>query len=201
MTISSQEALQRLIAGNQRYASDCPPQDHAHQIHRHRYVAEQNPFGIVLGCSDSRVPVEIVFDQTIGDLFVVRVAGYVLSDHVVGSIEYAVQTFGSCLILVLGHSHCGAVTAAVQAVTQHKAVTGRIASIVDSIRPAVERVRDEDAMLEAAIGAHVRAVTAELAADAAFAAPIASGKLAVVGAEYHLETGLVEILTKEFATP
>ncbi|MDQ6930557.1 MAG: carbonic anhydrase, partial [Candidatus Eremiobacteraeota bacterium] len=127
-TVTPQQALERLIAGNRTYATDRAAQDHAHEIHRRHLIAGQNPFGIVLGCSDSRVPVEIVFDQTIGNLFVIRVAGYVLSDHVVGSIEYAVQTFGSSLIMVLGHSHCGAVTAAVEAVTQHNAAGSRIAS-------------------------------------------------------------------------
>ncbi|MDQ6930433.1 MAG: carbonic anhydrase, partial [Candidatus Eremiobacteraeota bacterium] len=123
------------------------------------------------------------------------------SDHVVGSIEYAVQTFGSSLIMVLGHSHCGAVTAAVEAVTQHTAAGSRIASIVESIRPAVESVRNAPDLLEASIDAHVRAVTSELARDTAFDELIASGSLAVVGAEYHLETGLVEILTQAAPTP
>ena len=195
------EALQRLIAGNQTYASDHAAQDHRHAIHRRHQIAEQSPFGIVLGCSDSRVPVEIVFDQTIGNLFVVRVAGYVLNDHVIGSIEYAVQTFGSSLILVLGHSHCGAVTATVEAVLEQKQFGPRVQTIIQSIRPAVEQARDEKDILESAIKAHVRAVTQALRDEPGLQNAIRDGKLAVVGAEYHLETGLVQILTQEAPQP
>ena len=195
------DALQRLIEGNQKYADDLARSDHAHAIHRRHAIAEQRPFGIVLGCSDSRVPVEIIFDQTLGNLFVIRVAGYVLSDHVIGSLEYAVQTFGSSLIMVLGHSHCGAVTATVEAVLEDKPVSSRVSTIVESIRPAVESVRTETNVLEAAIKAHIRSVTAKLQNDEVLKASIDAGKLAIVGAEYHLGTGLVQIVTSGAPTP
>lgn len=202
-TVKPYDALQRLIEGNQKYAADLARSDHAHAIHRRHAIAEQRPFGVVLGCSDSRVPVEIIFDQTLGNLFVIRVAGYVLSDHVIGSIEYAVQTFGSSLVMVLGHSHCGAVTATVEAVLEDKPVPvgSRVSAIVESIRPAVESVRTEPNVLEAAIKAHVRAVTQELQNDNGLKASIDAGKLAVVGAEYHLGTGMVQIVTSGAPTP
>lgn len=200
-TVKPYDALQRLIEGNQKYADDLARSDHAHAIHRRHAIAEQRPFGIVLGCSDSRVPVEIIFDQTLGNLFVIRVAGYVLSDHVIGSLEYAVQTFGSSLIMVLGHSHCGAVTATVEAVLEDKPVSSRVSTIVESIRPAVESVRTETNVLEAAIKAHIRSVTAKLQNDEVLKASIDAGKLAIVGAEYHLGTGLVQIVTSGAPTP
>ncbi|GAC1659410.1 MAG: carbonic anhydrase [Vulcanimicrobiaceae bacterium] len=199
-TVSAQEALQRLIEGNRTYAQDHASQDHAHADHRHHHIAEQRPFAVVLGCSDSRVPVEIVFNQTLGKLFVIRVAGNVLSDHVIGSMEYAVETFGSSLILVLGHSHCGAVSATVDAVLKKESPRSRVAEIVKSIRPAVESVSEDANVLEAAIKAHVRSVVEELRGEEAFKPALHAGKLAILGAEYHLETGLVEILTPAIPT-
>ena len=193
--ISPQEAIKRLIEGNQRYVDELA---HAgvQSVHRAHLMAEQRPFAIVLGCSDSRVPVEIVFGQSLGDLFVIRNAGQVLNDHVVGSIEYAVGMFGSPLVVVLGHSSCGAVTAAVGATIRGEAVASpAIAEIVESIRPAVESVRHEEDVLEAAIGAHVRSVVAELRESQPILRPaIERNELRIVGAEYHLGSGRVTLM-------
>jgi carbonic anhydrase len=190
------QALQRLIDGNRRYAADDAPETmHAHAVNRRYSIADQRPFATVLGCSDSRVPIEIVFNQGLGELFVIRVAGNILNDHVIGSVEYAIEMFGCALVMVLGHSNCGAVTAAVEAVVNQHRPPARIATIVDAIRPSVEIVRNEGDMLEAAIAQNVRNVTATLQqTQPLITAARKAGRLAVVGAEYHLSTGNVSTL-------
>ena len=168
---------------------------HAHAVNRRHSIADQSPFAVVLGCSDSRVPIEIVFNQSLGDLFVVRVAGNILSDHVIGSVEYAIETFGCPLVMVLGHSNCGAVTAAVDAVLNERDPHSRIATIVDAIRPCVQVVRDQSNVLEAAIAQNVRHVTSTLQdMEPVISAARAQERLAIVGAEYHLSTGQVSTL-------
>jgi carbonic anhydrase len=204
-TIPPAEALKRLIEGNRRYAADeAPAGTLEHAVKRRHTIAEQRPFAIVLGCSDSRVPIEIVFNQSLGDLFVVRVAGNILSDHVIGSVEYAVETFGCSLAMVLGHANCGAVTAAVESVVKHRPVPARIATIVDAIRPSVELVSGQADLLDAAIAQNVRATTSSLQQmQPIIAAARANGRLAVIGAEYQLSTGLISILCGDLveATP
>ena len=192
-SMTPEQALQRLLDGNKRYAADDAPEAiHAHAANRRHSIADQRPFATVLGCSDSRVPIEIVFNQGLGELFVVRVAGNVLNDHVIGSIEYAIETFGCPLVMVLGHSNCGAVTAAVDAVVHQRRPPARIATIVDAIRPNVELVRNAADLLEAAIAQNVRAVTTTLQqTQPLITAARKAGRLAVVGAEYHLSTGNV----------
>ena len=198
--ISPQEAIKRLIEGNQRYVDELA-HSAVQSVQRAHLMAEQRPFAIVLGCSDSRVPVEIVFAQSLGDLFVIRNAGQVLNDHVIGSIEYAVGMFGSPLVMVLGHSSCGAVTAAVGATIRGEAVASpAIAAIVESIRPAVESVRHEPDVLEAAIAAHVRSVVAELRESQPVLRPaIDRNELRIVGAEYHLGSGRVTLMEEASA--
>jgi carbonic anhydrase len=155
----------------------------------------RSTFATVLGCSDSRVPIEIVFNQGLGELFVIRLAGNILNDHVIGSIEFAIETFGCPLVVVLGHSNCGAVTAAVDAVVRQIRPPARIATIVDTIRPNVELVRDQSDLLGAAIAQNVRSVTSTLQqTQPVIAAARKAGRLAVVGAEYHLSTGTVSTL-------
>lgn len=200
-TIPPAEALKRLLEGNGRYAIDEGLEGlHAHSVTRRHLIAAQQPFATVIGCSDSRVPVEIVFNQGLGDLFVIRVAGNILNDHVIGSVEYAVETFGCSLVMVLGHSNCGAVTAAVDAVLHGRTAPSRIASIVDAIRPAVEEVRDRDNVIEAAVEQNVRSVTSVLQeAPPIISAARKQGRLAVVGAEYHLSTGRVTRLCGDLA--
>ena len=195
--VPPEEALRRLTEGNRLYAADQLPENHhAHAVNRRHTIHQQKPFAIILGCSDSRVPIEIVFGQSLGDLFVVRNAGYVLNDHVLGSIDMAVSTFGSSLLLVLAHSNCGAVTAAVEASLEGaRPVSPAMQTIIDDIRPAVEAVRDEADVIEAAISFHVQRTAAQLRATQPIIAPaVARGELMVVAAEYHLSTGLVSIL-------
>ncbi|GAC1354613.1 MAG: carbonic anhydrase [Vulcanimicrobiaceae bacterium] len=202
-TVPPEAALQRLIEGNRRYAVDDSPEGmHDHAVNRRHTMAEQRPFATVIGCSDSRVPIEIVFNQSLGDLFVIRVAGNILNDHIIGSVEYALAMFGSSLVMVLGHSNCGAVTAAVDSVLHGGRPPSRIATIIDEIRPAVESVRAGDDVLEAAIAQNVRNVTAALQKmDPLIATARTQGRLAVVGAEYHLSTGLVTMLCGDLVEP
>lgn len=190
------EALQRLLDGNRAYADDAAGDDrHAHSVLRRHAIAAQRPFGIVLGCSDSRVPVEIIFNQNLGDLFVIRVAGNVLNDHIVGSIEYAVEMFGSSLIMVLGHTQCGAVTATVESLLHGTPVHSRVNALVESIRPALEHIPKTEDMLDTAIAANIRSVAQELQGSTPIIAPaIEQGRVGVVGAEYHLASGLVSVL-------
>lgn len=200
-TIPPVKALQRLIDGNRRYAADEPPEDmHSHAVSRRLSIDDQRPFAVVLGCSDSRVPVEIVFNQGLGDLFVIRVAGNILNDHVIGSIEYAIEMFGCPLIMVLGHSNCGAVTAAVGAVSSGRDPQARIATIVDAIRPSVQPVRDREDPIETAIAHNVRSVTSTLQQTEPIIATARSlARAAVVGGVYHLSTGLVSLLCGDLA--
>lgn len=167
---------------------------------RRELVAGQAPFAIILGCSDSRVPAEIVFDQGLGDLFVIRVAGNVVAPSQVGSVEFAAERFGTRLVVVLGHSMCGAVTATLEELERPRANRSpNLRSIVDRIRPAVETLletdlrRDRDALLRQAVRANIRASVDHLRHGSRIIEELIQrdGPL-VVGAEYSLETGAVE---------
>jgi carbonic anhydrase len=186
---STDSPLDTLKAGNARFVAGQPV--HANQsVDRRTEVAGgQHPFAIVVGCSDSRVPPEIVFDQGLGDLFVVRVAGNIVDDHALGSIEYAAEHLHVPLVVVLGHDKCGAVDAAVSGGD----VPGHIASIVDAIKPAVEEARSEPGnLLDNAIDANVRRVVYEIRhSEPILEHDVEAGKLTVVGARYKLDSGQV----------
>jgi carbonic anhydrase len=194
-------ALQRLMAGNDRFVHNVRSVDVlAAPLRRQALIEDQHPFAIILSCSDSRVPAEIVFDQGLGDLFVVRVAGNVVAPSLVGSVEFAASTFGSPLVMVLGHTRCGAVAAAVDAMRGEGATpSANIGDIVERIRPAVQEVlrpdlaRDE--LLIQATRANVRSSVRQLrAASRMLEQLIAADRLTVVGAEYSLETGEVRLV-------
>lgn len=199
--IGAREALRRLESGNRRFAagarsSDKLPTD----AQRAELAAGQEPFAIILGCSDSRVPAEIVFDQGLGDLFVIRVAGNVVAPSQVGSVEFAASQFGTRLVVVLGHSGCGAVTATIEELQRPQGSRSpAIRSIIDRIRPAVEglmatelRGRPE-ALVDQAVRANVRAAADHLRhGSELLEGLIAHEGLVVVGAEYCLETGVVD---------
>src|SRR6185295_3625396 len=163
--ISAREALERLRRGNRRFASDTPSGDTlTNQRRRSEVAAAQEPFAIVLGCSDSRVPAEIVFDQGLGDLFVIRVAGNIVAASQVGSVEFAAARYGTRLVVVLGHSQCGAVLATLEELQQPRASQSpNLRSIVDRVRPAVETLlatslRDDPAALvHQSVRANIRA--------------------------------------------
>ena len=197
--ISAQDALQRLRAGNARFASDTRTDAPiTSETRRRQLESGQAPFAIVLGCSDSRVPAEIVFDQGLGDLFVIRVAGNIVAPSQVGSVEFAAERFGTRLVVVLGHTQCGAIVATLEELARPAERRSRnLRSIVDRVRPAVEEVlaagrRPEDPMREA-MRANVRIAADHLRhASEILEGLIARDGLLVVGAEYSLETGQVD---------
>jgi carbonic anhydrase len=199
--ISAPEALERLREGNRRFASDVrSPDTRTSQTRRSELAAGQEPFAIILGCSDSRVPAEIVFDQGLGDLFVIRVAGNIVAASQVGSVEFAAARFDTRLVVVLGHSQCGAVLATLeelQRTTGHQ--SRNLRSIVDRVRPSVEALlatelrRDPDALMRHAVRANIRVSANHLRhGSEVLEQLIEKSGLLVVGAEYSLETGLVD---------
>jgi carbonic anhydrase len=197
--VSSTEAFARLRAGNGRFAQNLRSVE-ALTTHDRRdaLVDGQKPFAIVLSCSDSRVPSELVFDCGLGELFVVRVAGNIVAPSLVGSVEFAVQTFGTELVVVMGHSRCGAIAATVDALERGtRAPSVNVQDIVEriapSIAPLVERGGPAKELLAAATRANVRASANHLRhASSIIESRIAEGRLLVVGAEYALETGVVD---------
>jgi len=199
--IPAQEALARLREGNLRFASESRHTGPlASESRRRELVAGQEPFAIILGCSDSRVPAELVFDQGLGDLFVIRVAGNIVAPSQVGSVEFAAERFGTRLVVVLGHSTCGAVSATLEELRRPSEEQSRnLRSIVDRIRPSVEAIlaagRDKatEALVEEAVRANIRVSAEHLRhGSEVLEQLVAAGRLLVVGAEYSLETGLVD---------
>jgi len=199
--ISAPEALKRLREGNRRFASDVrSPDTRTSQARRSELAAGQEPFAIILGCSDSRVPAEIVFDQGLGDLFVIRVAGNIVAASQVGSVEFAAARFDTRLVVVLGHSQCGAVLATLEELQRTTGPQSRnLRSIVDRVRPSVEALlatelrRDQDALMRHAVRANIRVSANHLRhGSEVLEQLIERNGLLVVGAEYSLETGLVD---------
>jgi carbonic anhydrase len=199
--IPADEALRRLREGNLRFIAEGRSEDGVTTTERRRALVDgQNPFAVILGCSDSRVPVELVFDQNLGDLFVIRVAGNIVAPSQIGSVEFAAEQFGTRLVVVMGHSSCGAVKATVDAVRSTEKMTSpNLRSIVDRIRPAVAELvegrddLDEEALLRRAVRANVRASVDHLRHGSEILETlIDSGGLQVVGAKYSLKTGAVE---------
>jgi len=194
-------ALRRLQEGNLRFAGGVRSVDAmVSQSHRGANVGAQEPFAVILGCSDSRVPVELVFDQGLGDLFVIRVAGNIVAPSQIGSIEFAAEKFGTRLVVVMGHTQCGAVEATLEALRQPgQAQSFNLRSIVDRIRPSVEALlatdlrQDWDALSRAAVRANVRIAANSIRHGSGILERlIRDDGLLVVGAEYSLETGAVD---------
>ena len=202
---TGQEALALLKEGNVRYVESLTSTDPCMQK-RPELINDQDPLAIILGCSDARVPVEIVFDQGLGDLFVIRVAGNVVAPSQIGSVEFAAEKFGTKLVVVLGHSHCGAVTACVEAlINPEQNYSPNLQSIVDRIRPSVYNLHelatangqdvDADELVDRSIRANVRMSVSQLKHSSRALEDLTnSGQLLVVGAEYDLETGKVRFL-------
>jgi carbonic anhydrase len=193
------EALERLRAGNARFVANEPSREFS-DVERTRLASGQEPFAVILGCSDSRVPTEVVFDQGLGDLFVIRVAGNIVAPSQIGSIEFAAQKFATRLVVVLGHTHCGAVEATIDELQQPAEKQSRnIAAIVGRIQPSVmdllERgdVTDRDDLIRRAVRENVRYSTDALRHGSEIIVElIDKGELLIVGAEYSLDTGVVE---------
>jgi carbonic anhydrase len=197
---TAREALALLQEGNRRFAAGVRSVDAIlSQAHSAEHLAGQQPFAVILGCSDSRVPVEIVFDQGLGDLFVIRVAGNIVAPSQIGSVEFAAEQFGTRLVVVLGHTQCGAVQATLDFLRKPGGAASRnIRSIVDRIRPGVEGLiaaggRDGAALAEEAVRANVRISADHLRHGSdVLERLIREDGLIVVGAEYSLETGVVD---------
>jgi carbonic anhydrase len=198
--ISAREALKRLADGNRRFSSSVRGSDPLLSQARRELTSSQEPFAIVLGCSDSRVPAEIVFDQGLGDLFVIRVAGNIVAPSQVGSVEFAAARFGTQLVVVLGHSECGAIVATLEELQRPTENQSRnLRAIVDRVRPSVEGLLDTDlrhdldALVKQAVRLNIRASANHLRhGSEVLEQLIQNDGLLVVGAEYSLKTGVVE---------
>ncbi len=194
------QALERLRDGNRRFATGDPSHDsRSDRARRGELASSQQPFAAILGCSDSRVPVEIVFDQGLGDLFVIRVAGNVVAPSQIGSVEFAAERFGTRLVVVLGHSRCGAIQATLEQLQRPGNQSRNLHSIVDRVRPSVEGLlatelrHDPEALVRQAVRANIRASVSHLRHGSQLVEQLVQESgLLVVGAEYSLETGLVD---------
>ena len=195
------EALQRLKEGNRRFASGMRSVEKLVGLsQRVGTDTPQEPFAVILGCSDSRVPVEIIFDQSIGDLFVIRVAGNIVAPSQIGSIEFAAEQFGTRLVVVLGHTQCGAVQATLEQLQRPSETQSRnLRSIVERIRPGVQELLNSDlrhdpaALVTHAVRANVRVTASMLRHGSEILEKlIHDDGLVVVGAEYSLQTGKVD---------
>jgi carbonic anhydrase len=199
--ISAREALDRLREGNLKFAMDVRgPDAFTGHDRRAELAAGQQPFAIILGCSDSRVPAEIVFDQGLGDLFVIRVAGNIVAPSQVGSVEFAAARYETRLVVVLGHSQCGAIAATLEELQRPTENQSRnLRAIVDRVRPSIEGLlatdlrHDLDALVKQAVRANIRASVNHLRHGSQVLEQLIQEEgLRVVGAEYSLETGVVE---------
>ena len=193
-SITPELALQKLMEGNLRYAEGNASHPHQSPERRAELISGQHPFAVILGCSDSRIPPELIFDQGLGDVFVIRTAGEVVDNASLASIEYAVDHLGVPLVMVLGHDSCGAVTAAVQG----GEAEGHLGSLMDFIRPAVEQAREAGEgsdLLNGSIDNNVfNIVEALKSSQPVLSEKVDAGELMILGARYRLDSGLVEIL-------
>ena len=196
-------ALRRLQDGNARFVNNLRRSDVLTSPVRRAEVADNHrPFAVVLGCSDARVPAEIVFDQGLGDLFVIRVAGNIVAPSQIGSIEFAVERFDVQLVVVLGHSRCGAIDATLEALTRSgQAYSPGLRSIVDRVRPSIEGLlhtelgKDRSKLWQEAVRANIRASVNQLRHGSEILERLVlAGRVQVVGAEYALDTGEVAFL-------
>jgi carbonic anhydrase len=187
------EALAELLAGNKRFVTGHP--EHGHRVSAAAAASGgQQPHAVVLGCIDSRVPLEAIFDQTFGSICVIRSGAHVLDRAVLGSVDFAVDKLGVPLIMVLGHKRCGAVQGTVEALLAGERPGGDIGYLIDEIAPAVEEVGLDSADLpHQAMRTHVRRTVERLREKPEVAAAIAAGRVKIVGASYDLDTGLVEL--------
>ena len=190
-SLSPDAALQKLMEGNQRFIAHQPQYPDQSALRLQEVAQAQHPFATILSCADSRVPAEIVFDQGIGDIFDVRIAGNIATPEAIGSIEYAVVLLNSPLLMVMGHERCGAVTAAVQ----NQSLLGDIGTFVKAIKPAVEKVKSQPGdAVENAVVANVQHQIERLKRSQLLTEQVQSGKLKIIGGRYDLDTGKVSII-------
>ncbi|MFB3765460.1 MAG: carbonic anhydrase [Methanotrichaceae archaeon] len=193
--VTADQAVQKLIEGNARFASGRAIHPDQSAERRAEVVSSQHPFAVILSCSDSRIPPEVVFDQGIGDIFVVRTAGQVIDNVALGSIEYAVEHLNVPLIVVLGHDSCGAVNATVQGGKPE----GHIGSLVEAIKPAVDearnKIRSQDQLLNVSIDNNTKNIVKSISSSEPILSEyIKNGRLLVIGGRYHLDSGKVELI-------
>jgi carbonic anhydrase len=208
--ISAKEALARLRDGNLRFASNTISIDSLVSRNQEAGLkSEQKPFAVILGCSDSRVPVEFIFDQGFGALFVIRVAGNVVAPSQIGSVEFAAERFGTRLVVVLGHSKCGAIEATLEHLqSDRQEPSGNLRSIVNRVRPSIEGLlltelsNNDEALMHAAVRANVRVSADHLRHGSKILEDlIANDGLRIVGADYSIENGMVDFfdgVTEDF---
>jgi len=193
---NGEKTLQQLIEGNQRYLIKTSSHPHRWAQRRREIAAAQRPWAVIISCSDSRVPPELIFDCGLGDLFVIRLAGNILDDAVLGSIEYAVEHLAVKLVMVLGHSRCGAVTAAVKAGAAAEPA-GHISVIIKALQPAVEEAASQAGdRIDQTIRCHVRRTIEQLGrAKPILEKLVRTSEVKLVGAYYDLDSGQVEIIS------
>jgi carbonic anhydrase len=189
------QALQRLMEGNERYASNSSTDLNESAARRAEAAKGQQPFATIFSCVDSRVPPELVFDRGLGDLFVIRTAGHVVDNAVLGSLEFGAAELKIPLLMVMGHGKCGAVKATIETLEQHTHAPAQIDALVTAIAPAVEQVREGGGdVLQNAVIANVELTVQKLRTAPLLSDAIAAGKLKVIGAWYNLESGKVELI-------
>lgn len=192
---NADEALQRLMEGNERYVANKSTDLNESQSRRAELAQGQKPFATIFSCVDSRVPPELVFDRGLGDLFVIRTAGHVIDNAVLGSLEFGVAELKIPLLMVLGHEKCGAVKATVEAVEKNATAEGDINWLVEGIRPAVEEVKSQSGdLLDNAVKANVTLTVERLKGSAILSEALEKSELQIVGGRYDLDTGMVEII-------
>ena len=192
---NADEALQRLMEGNERYVANKSTDLNESQSRRADLAQGQNPFATIFSCVDSRVPPELIFDRGLGDLFVIRTAGHVIDNAVLGSLEFGVAELQIPLLMVLGHEKCGAVKATVEAVEKNATAEGDINWLVEGIRPAVEEVKSQSGdLLDNAVKANVTLTVERLKGSAILSEALEKSELQIVGGRYDLDTGMVEII-------
>lgn len=204
MTIAN-DALKRLKAGNDRFVANVRDVSaQANESRRAEILEAQKPFAIILGCSDSRVPAELVFDQGLGDLFVIRVAGNIVEPALVGSVEFSAMQHGARLVIVLGHTRCGAVQATVGEIKQPSGnLSPNLSAIVKQIQPTVQALindglgEDEANLISSATRANIQASVTKLTQNSEVLRDLVTNDgLRIIGAEYSLETGIVEFFSE-----
>jgi len=195
--LTADEALRRLLDGNERFVAHQERYPNRGPEVRLRLAEAQQPFAVILGCADSRTPPELLFDEGLGDLFVIRNAGNIVDMTALASVEYGVAYLGVSLVLVLGHESCGVITAAVAVAREGRNVQGHVRSLIDAVRPALDQAdRGGEDFVDEAVRAHVRIQVERLAhADPIVSRAVEAGDVLVVGARYDIDRGCVEILS------
>lgn len=187
------EAVQRLKDGNQRFAGNTTVDPNQTDTRRIEVAVGQHPFATILGCVDSRVSPELVFDRGLGDLFVIRTAGHVLDNTVIGSIEFGYEEFGIPVVMVLGHERCGALDVTIEALEKHQTIGGSIGAVVSGVTPAVEAAKGRPGeLLDNSVRANIELTVSRLKESPILKEAVAAGKIKIMGGRYDLETGVVE---------